>query len=176
MKTHNIDFAVLFAYGDNDFTLPMLSAAELFCEQFNIALAQLEVCSSISSKYYIKEINKLRENVKEILKYGFLAERLQGYARTDRNPNIESALNEIKRDLDFIPWDGEKKLWEKDGEKYIEIGTTKRFIAGTNAEIADAIKNFGDAYEDSTKDFPVWCNCEVLILYMKDGRLTYITR
>jgi hypothetical protein len=179
MKTHNIDFAVLFDYGDNDFTLPMQSAAELFCEQFNIALDQLEVCSSrssIGSKYYIKEINKLRENVKEILKYGFLAERLQGYARTDRNPNIESALYEIKRDLDYIPWDGEKKLWEKDGEKYIEIGTTKRFIAGTNAEIADAIKNFGDVYEDSTKDFPVWCNCEVLILYMKDGRLTYITR
>lgn len=176
MKTHNIDFAVLFDYGDNDFAVPMQSAAELFCEQFNIALDQLEVCPSISSKYYIKEINKLRENVKEILKYGFLAEQLKGYARTDRNPNIESALNEIRRDLDVIPWDGEKKLWVEGDEKYIEIGTTKRFITGTNAEIADAIKNFGDAYEDSTKDFPVWCNCEVLILYMKDGRLTYITR
>ena len=176
MKTHNIDFAVLFDYGDNDFTLPMQSAAKLFCEQFNIALDQLEVCSNIGSKYYIKEINNLRENVKEILKYGFLAERLQGYARTDRTPNVESAIDEIRKDLNYIPWDSEKKLWEKDGDKYKEIGTTKRFITGTNAEIADAIKNFGDTYEDPTKDFPVWCNCEVLLLYMKDGRLTYITR
>lgn len=180
MKTHNIDFAVLFDYGDNDFTLPMQSAAKLFCEQFNNALEQIELYYSIDkengSKYYIKEINNLCKNVKEILKYGFLAERLQGYAITDRNPNVESALYEIRKDLNYIPWDGEKKLWEEGDEKYIEIGTTKRFITGTNAEIADAIKNFGDAYEDSTKDFPVWCNCEVLILYMKDGRLTYITR
>ena len=181
MKTHNIDFAVLFDYGDNDFTIPMCSAARLFCDQFNHALDQIELFTSVDRKnaveYYIKDINHLRENVKEILKYGFLAERLEGYAQTDRNPNVESALNEIRGDLNYIPWDGEKKLWEKDGDKYKEIGTTKRFITGTNAEIADAIKDFGTTWDECASEvFPVWCNSEVLILYMEDGRLTYIAR
>ena len=41
-----------------------------------------------------------------------------------------------------------------------------------------ALVNHGheDGQTESPRDFPVWCNGEVIILYMKDGCLTYLTR
>jgi hypothetical protein len=32
------------------------------------------------------------------------------------------------------------------------------------------------ATRDEWGDFPVWCNAEVVILYMKNGYLTYVVR
>jgi hypothetical protein len=58
----------------------------------------------------------------------------------------------------------------------VETEKFPRFITGTNAEIAEDLKKYGDPFEDQTREFPVWCNGEVVILYMKNGYLTYLTR
>jgi hypothetical protein len=91
-------------------------------------------------------------------------------------PEVVAALESIKRDLDYIPWYKDMARWEKVGDKYVETETFPRFITGTNAEIAEALKRYGDPFEDQTREFPVWCNGEVVILYMKNGYLTYLTR
>lgn len=56
--------------------------------------------------------------------------------------------------------------------------TLPRFIVGTYKEILDTIKKCGSPHKNPDPDdkFPVWCNSEVIVLYMKDGYLTYTTR
>ena len=48
----------------------------------------------------------------------------------------------------------------------------------SDEEIMNAIKKYGSPHKNPDPDdkFPVWCNSEVIILYMKDGYLTYATR
>ena len=187
----NVDFAVLFDFGDNDFCIPMATAAEFYCTEFNRLLEKIDlnehICNDSNRNSVIDEFNKLckLENVKEVMKCGFMSERLNGLAKsnwknTRHDPN-ESSFNKTRSDLDYIFGNDKKKRWGKVDGKYIVISELDRLITGTNEEISSAIVKYGDEERHkklaATEDkFPVWCNDEVLILYMKDGFLTYMFR
>ena len=178
----NVDFAVLFDFGDNDFGLAMEAGAKAFCDEFNSVLRQIDLYDDheYSRNRYIEDFNEIikPENIKEIMKCGFMAARMRNSAEVicRMMPNAANALTSVKSDLDYIQWDGERTRWEKVDDKYVESEKMPRFITGTNAEIAEALKRYGDPFENDKQEFPVWCNGEVVILYMKNGYLTYLTR
>lgn len=179
----NVDFAVLFDFGDNDFGLAMEAGAKAFCDEFNGLLSQIDTYNdhAFMRDGYIKrfeEICKVK-NIKEIMKCGFMAERMKDYAEVgcaSRLPNADDALDEVRSDMNYIPWDGKRNRYVCfDGKEKI-IGMLQRFITGTNEEIENVLEKYGDPDVNPTRPFPVWCNGEVIILYMRDGYLTYLTR
>jgi hypothetical protein len=178
----NVDFAVLFDFSDNDFGLAMEAAAKAYCDEFNGILRQIDMYDDVDlmKNSYLKEFEEICkiDSIKEIMKCGFLAQQMKHCAEVvcGRMPEAVAALESIKRDLDYIPWDKDMGRWEKVGDEYVETEKFPRFITGTNAEIAEDLKKYGDPFEDQTREFPVWCNGEVVILYMKNGYLTYLTR
>lgn len=177
-----VDFAVLFDFSDNDFGIAMEAAAKTYCDEFNGTLRQIDMYDDVElmKKSYLKQFEEICkiDNIKEIMRCGFLAQQMKHCAEVicSRMPEAVAALESIKRDLDYIPWDKDMGRWEKIGEEYVETEKFPRFITGTNAEIAEALKRYGDPFEDQTREFPVWCNGEVVILYMKNGYLTYLIR
>ena len=177
----NVDFAVLFDFDDNDFGLAMEAGAKLFCDEFNGLLRQIDLYNdhAFMRDGYIKrfeEICKVK-NIKEIMKCGFLAERMKNCADTTfRMSNADDALDEVRSDMNYIPWERDKNEYKRVDGEYKLVGKFPRFITGTNKEIAEALEKYGDPYENPTCPFPVWCNGEVIILYMSDGYLTYLIR
>ena len=177
----NVDFAVLFDFGDNDFGLAMEAGAKAYCDEFNGLLRQIDLYNdhAFMRDGYIKrfeEICKVK-NIKEIMKCGFMAERMKDYADTTfRMPNADDALDEVRSDMNYIPWEGDKNEYEHVDGEYKVVGKFPRFITGTNKEIAEALDNYGHPDENPTRTFPVWCNGEVIILYMRDGYLKYVVR
>lgn len=176
----NINFAVLFVFGDNDFASHVEAGAKLFCEQFNFALDMIDENENydVSHKRYIEQFKELCEieNVKETIKCGFLSYGIKNYGKMifGRMPNVESALEEAKSELDYIKWDGQLNKWEKVGDEYVKLESYDRFMTGTFEEILNTLNNYGSPYENKSEDekLPVWCNCEAVILYMENGHLT----
>ena len=177
-----VDFAVLFDFGDNDFGFDIEAGAKAFCDEFNSKLRQIDMYDvhEWSRNNYINEFNELikPENIKEIMKCGFMASLMRRSSEVicGRMPNANEALESLKSHLDYIRWDDDRTKWEKVGEEYVESEPYPRFVTGTNAEIAEVLKAHGSPDEVPSREFPVWCNGEVVILYMKNGYLTYITR
>ena len=176
-----VDFAVLFDFDDNDFCLAMEAGAKLFCDEFNGLLRQIDMYNdhAFMRDSYIKRFEEICkvENIREIMKCGFMAERMKDYADTTfRMSNADDALDEVRSDMNYIPWEGDKKEYERVAGEYIVVSKLPRFITGTNKEIAEALEKYGHPDENPTRPFPVWCNGEVIILYMRDGYLTYLTR
>ena len=179
----NVDFAVLFDFGDNDFGLAMEDGAKLFCDEFNGLLRQIDMYNDHaymrdSCIKRFEEICKV-ENIKEIMKCGFLSERMKDYAGVGcarKMPNADDTLNEVRSDMNYIPWGGDKNEYECVAGEYIVVSKLPRFITGTNEEIAKSLEKYGSPDDNPMRTFPVWCNGEVIILYMKDGYLTYLTR
>ena len=99
------------------------------------------------------------------------------WKETLNDPN-ESSFNKMRSDLDYIFGNDKKKRWGKVDGKYIVISELDRLITGTNEEISSAIEKYGEQRKNPAAEdkFPVWCNDEVLVLYMKDGFLTYMFR
>lgn len=181
----NVDFAVFFDYSDNDFSTSIEAAAQAYCDEFNRILGHIDTyqdaCESILNSY-IKDYQELCkvETIKEIMKCGFMADRMSSFSNTavycGKVPNYESAVQESKANVLYIPWDGERSMWEKIDGKYVETEKIDRFVAGTRAEIESILKKYGEPEAGWDDDFPVWCNAEVVILYMKNGYLTYVVR
>ena len=177
----NVDFAVLFDFGDNDFGLAMEAGAKLFCDEFNGLLRQIDLYNDTT---YMRDsyINRFEEickvkNIKEIMKCGFMSERMKDQADTTfRMPNADDALDMVRSDMNYIPWNGKRNKWEFTENVHKVVDMFPRFITGTNKEITEALEKYGSPDENPTRPFPVWCNGEVIILYMKDGYLTYLTR
>lgn len=179
----NVDFAVLFDFSDNDFSLAMEAGAKLFCDEFNGLLRQIDMYNdhAFMRDSYIKRFEEICkvENIKEIMKCGFLAERMKNYAEVGsagRMPNADDALDEVRSDMNYICWNADKNKYERIDGEYKVVGKFPRFTTGTNKEITEALEKYGDPDENPTRPFPVWCNGEVIILYMRDGYLTYLTR
>lgn len=181
----NVDFAVFFDYSDNDFSGSIEAAAQAYCDEFNRILGHIDTyqdaCESTLNSY-IKDYQELCkvETIKEIMKCGFMADRMSSFSNTavycGKVPNYESAVQNSKANVLYIPWDGERTMWEKVDGKYVESEKFDRFVAGTRAEIESILKKYGEPEEGWDDDFPVWCNAEVVILYMKNGYLTYVVR
>ena len=179
----NVDFAILFDFSDNDFGLAMEAGAKLFCDEFNGLLRQIDLYNdhAYMRETFIKRFEEICkvENIKEIMKCGFMAERMKDYADVGcgrKMPNADDALDEVRSDMNYIPWEGDRNKYEYVNGEYKVVGTFTRFITGTNEEIAEALEKYGSPDENPTRPLPVWCNGEVIILYMKDGYLTYLTR
>ena len=181
----NVDFAVFFDYSDNDFSTSIEAAAQAYCDEFNRILGHIDTYQDASESIlnsYIKDYQDLCkvETIKEIMKCGFMADRMSSFSNTavycGKIPNYESAVQESKANVLYIPWDGERSMWEKIGNEYVETEKIDRFVAGTRAEIESILKKYGEPEEGWDDDFPVWCNAEVVILYMKNGYLTYVVR
>lgn len=180
----NVDFAVFFDYSDNDFSTSIEAAAKAYCDEFNRILGQIDMyansgytCGSMLNSY-IKDYQELCkvETIKEIMKCGFMADRMCPSLYCGSIPNYESAVQKSKADVLYIPWDEKRSMYEKVGDKYVESEKFDRFIAGTREEIESILKKYGEPEERWDADFPVWCNGEVVILYMKNGYLTYVVR
>ena len=172
-----VDFAVFFDYSDNDFSGSIEAAAQAYCDEFNRILGQIDMyqdaCLSILNSY-IKDYQELCKvsTIKEIMKCGFMADRLSGFSNTavycGKVPNYESAVQESKANVLYIPWDEKRPMWKKVGDEYVKSEEFDRFIAGTREEIESILKKYGEPEEGWNDDFPVWCNAEVVILYMKN--------
>ena len=181
----NVDFAVFFDYSDNDFSTSIEAAAQAYCDEFNRILGHIDTyqdaCESILNSY-IKDYQELCKvsTIKEIMKCGFMADRMSSFSNTavycGKVPNYESAVQESKENVLYIPWDDKRPMWEKVGNEYVKSEEFDRFMAGTRAEIESILKKYGEPEEGWDDDFPVWCNAEVVILYMKNGYLTYVIR
>ena len=181
----NVDFAVFFDYSDNDFSTSIEAAAQSYCDEFNRILGHIDTyqdaCESILNSY-IKDYQELCkvETIKEIMKCGFMADRMTSFSNASvycgKVPNYESAVKESKANVLYIPWDEKRTLWDKVDGKYVESEKFDRFMAGTRAEIESILKKYGEPEAGWDDDFPVWCNAEVVILYMKNGYLTYVVR
>ena len=182
----NVGFAVLFNFGDNDFCLAIEAGAKTYCDVFNKMLHQIDIYAddeSINSRH-IEEFKELCNiaNIKEVMKCGFLAYRINkcaevGCSRTPNAVYAVGALKDSKSDLECIPWDRQDvSLCETIDGKYVEVDKIPRFVTGTRAEIEEALKKHGEPFVNQNEEFPVWCNGEVLILYMKNGYLTYLIR
>lgn len=182
----NLDFAVLFNFSDNDFCLAIEAGAKTYCDVFNKMLHQIDIYADekLMRLRHIQDLGELCKiaNIKEVMKCGFLAYRINKCAEVgcSRIPNAvyaANALKDSKSDLDYIPWDRKdvSRCEAVDG-KYVEVEKFPRFITGTKAEIEEALKKHGEPFVNQNEEFPVWCNGEVLILYMKNGYLTYLIR
>lgn len=174
----NVDFSVLFDFGDNDFSVSIDAAAEIYCDEFNRLLENIDFCDSSRRARYIKEFNNIckTDHVKEILKCGFVSDRLNKHCDFSygKTPNISDAIEKSYKDLNYIFADDKKNRWEKVDGKYIITEELDRFVAGTHAEITTAILKYGIPHENPADyKFPVSCNSEAVVLYMKDGFLTY---
>lgn len=181
----NVDFAVFFDYSDNDFSSSIEAAAKAYCDEFNRILGQIDMykdaCESILNSY-IKDYQELCkvETIKEIMKCGFMADRMTRFSNASvycgKVPNYESAVQHSKENVLYIPWDEKRPMWEKVGNEYVKTEEFDRFVSGTRAEIESILKKYGEPEKGWDDDFPVWCNAEVIILYMKNGYLTYVVR
>ena len=181
----NVDFAVFFDYSDNDFSTSIEAAAQAYCDEFNRILGQIDMYKDASESIlnsYIKDYQELCKvsTIKEIMKCGFMADRLSSFSNTavycGKVPNYESAVQESKANVLYIPWDEKRPMWKKVGNEYDKSEEFDRFAAGTRSEIESILKKYGEPEEGWNDDFPVWCNAEVVILYMKNGYLTYVIR
>lgn len=175
----NVDFSVLFDFGDNDFSVSIVAAAEIYCDEFNRLLENIDFCDSSRRARYIKEFNNIckTDHVKEILKCGLVSDRLNKHCDFSygKTPNTSDAIEKSYKDLNYIFGDDKKNRCEKVDGKYIITEELDRFITGTHEEITTAILKYGIPHENPAADdmFPVSCNSEAVVLYMKDGFLTY---
>lgn len=173
----SVDFTVLFDFGDNDYSTRMAAAAEFYCDAFNDLLSKID--SHEMKNIYIDDFNKLcqLENVKEIMKCGLVADMIKSYSTDfgDNHPDVNEIIGRSMKSLDYIFGNDKKKRWGKVDGKYVITEEMDRFVTGTHEEILTLLSKHGEPYEKTTSDdmFPVWCNGEVVILYMKDGFLTY---
>ena len=178
----NVDFAVLFDFSDNDFGLAMEAAAKTYCDEFNGLLRQIDMYDDVDlmKNSYLKEFDAMCkiDNIKEIMRCGFLAQRMKNCAEVHcgRMPKADDSLDEVRSDMNYIPWEGDRSRYECIDGEYKVVGKFPRFITGTNEEISKTLEKYGHPDENPARPFPVWCNGEVIILYMKDGYLKYVVR
>ena len=181
------DFAFVFKFGDNDFGNYFEHAAKLYCNSYNSLIGTINTYTEFapkSVKSYIKDIDNLekRETIIEALKLGITSYTFQSDVDTYHieRMSFENSMKDANRYAnEYFDFNGELQLWDKDENgEYIVTGTEPRLVIGTRADVETAVKHYGHPYEETMmpQDFPYWCNGEALIVYMKDGFLTYVIR
>ena len=181
------DFAFIFKFGDNDFGNYFEHAAKLYCNSYNSLIGTIKTYTEFapkSVKSYIKDIDNIekRKTIIEALKLGITSYTFQSDVDTYHLESIsfENSMKDANRYAnEYFDFNGELQLWDKDENgEYIATETVQRLVIGTRADVEAAVKNYGHPYEETMipQDFPYWCNGEALIVYMKDGFLTYLIR
>ena len=181
------DFAFIFKFGDNDFGNHFEHAAKLYCEAYNSILGTICTYSDYAPKsipHYTNDIDILekRETIIKCLKIGVASYTFQRDIDSYHPEHIsfEKSMGDANRYAnEYFDFNGSIQMWKKnENNEYIPSGTKPRLIIGTRAEIDAEILHYGHPDEESllSREFPVWCNGEALIVYMKDGFLTYLIR
>lgn len=181
------DFAFVFKFGDNDFGNYFEHAAKLYCDAYNSLLRTINTYTEYapeSVKSYIRDIDNLekREVIIESLKIGIASYSFQSDIDTYHPEEMsfkKSMSNTNNYANEYFDFEGDIQLWDKyeNGEYYVS-GFEPRLVIGTRAEVEESLKTYGtpDEEESMPREFPYWCNGEALIVYMKNGFLSYVTR
>ena len=107
----NVDFAVFFDYSDNDFSGSIEAAAQSYCDEFNRILGQIDMYKDASESIlnsYIKDYQELCkvETIKEIMKCGFMADRMSSFSNTavycGKVPKIMNPPSKNRKQMFFI--------------------------------------------------------------------------
>ena len=181
------DFAFVFKFGDNDFGNYFEHAAKIYCDAYNDILGIINMYKEfdpVSVKNYSKDIDNIEKQntIIETLKLGIASYSFQSdiNAYHPESMSFENSMKDVNRYAnEYFDFNGELPLWDKDENgEYFVSGSEPRLVIGTRADVEAAVKNYGHPYEETMKpqDFPYWCNGEALIVYMKDGFLTYVIR
>ena len=179
------DFAFIFKFGDNDFGNYFEHAAEEYCDSYNDILGHIRIYDE-SDKYYIKKIETLenREIIIETLKIGIASYSFKNDIDSyqPEKTSYEQSLKDVNRYVnEYFDFNGMLDVWKEDenGEEYVVPKALPRLTIGTRADVEEALKTYGtpDGNNNEIKrEFPYWCNGEALIVYMKNGFLTYVIR
>lgn len=179
----NKDFAFLFDYTDNDFSVLVQDAAQIFCDEYNYLLRQIELYTDLSkagpnsmAEHYKENLEYMEDpvNVRQFMKALFIGEYMSN--STDRprldNKGLFSATERLKKAEDlvnnYLPFD------EKDdetGRSFWKFGTWKE-VSDYGLERykrQQSTEELEYANGDFTK---YWLNGEVLIVRMVEGKLT----
>lgn len=177
------DFAFIFKFGDNDFGNYFEHAAEEYCKCYNHILGN--ICLYPENNYYIKKIETLekQEIIIESLKNGIASYSFKNNIDTYQPEKIsyEQTLKDTNRYVnEYFDFNDMAKIWEKDENgKYIVTKLVPKLTIGTRADVEEVLKSYGTPDDNNNiiqREFPYWCNGEVLIVYMKNGFLTYVIR
>ena len=178
----NKDFAFLFDYTDNDFSALMEGAAQIFCDEYNCLLRQIELYANLDgsgpngmAESYKEDLEYMEDpaNVRQFMKALFIGEYMSN--STDRprldNKALFSATERLKKVEDLVnnyfPFD------EKDNESgrlFWKFGTWKEVsdYGLESYKCQQSTEELEYANGDFTK---YWLNGEVLIVRMVDGKL-----
>ena len=134
----------------------------------------------------------LTQDVKGQGKKGEMIDVSDGYARNFLLPKKLAVEATAKHLTEMKHAEEHKRIQdEKERAKAKEIATKlagcmvkiqrsgadeKMYGSVTSKEIAEALKKYGDPDKNPAREFPVWCNGEVVILHMKNGYLNYVIR
>lgn len=181
------DFAFIFKFGDNDFGNYFEHAAKLYCDAYNSLLGTINTYTEYSPesvKSYIQNVDNLekREVIIESLKIGIASYNFQSNINTYNleGMSFEKSMQDTNRYVnEYFDFEGDMQLWDKDENgEYFVSGHEPRLVVGTRSEVEESLKTHGtpDEKESIPREFPYWCNGEALIVYMKNGFLSYIIR
>lgn len=175
----NKDFAFLFDYTDNDFSALMEGAVQIFCDEYNYLLRQIELCEASSNSmvdHYKGDLEYMEDptNVRQFMKALFIGEYMSNSTCRPRldSKGLFSATERLKKAEDlvnnYLPFD------EKDDES-----SRPAWKFGTWKEVSDyGLERYKrqqstEELEYANGDFTkYWLNGEVLIVRMVNGKLT----
>lgn len=178
----NKDFSFLFDYTDNDFSGLVQDAAQIFCDEYNYLLRQIELHTDPGEvgpngmvEHYKENLEYMEDpaNVRQFMKALFIGEYMSN--STDRprldNKGPFSATERLKKAEDlvnnYLPFD-EKD--DGDGRSFWKFGTWKEIseYGLERYKRQQSTEELEYANGDFTK---YWLNGEVLIVRMVDGKL-----
>lgn len=182
MTQEDKDFTFIFNFGDNDFGLHFEYAAKLYCDEYNGRLSD-DYMYKYNKESYIKHIDNLekRETIINSLKKGIAAYTFRNSNRFDDCClSFEEIMEKVNKYVnEYFDFEGKLDIYSKDeNNNYFVSGIKPRLVVGTRADIEDTLKCYGTHDEDGVepREFPYWCNGEVLIVYMKDKFLNFVIR
>lgn len=178
------DFAFIYCFGDNDFGSNFERAGELYCDEFNQILENIDnSVNKLQKDFEIKNLEKLKEkqNIINLLKFGFSSYYFEDKLnRTYYDiPTYEEASKKLSWLMDdYFSWDEDKPIFSKNSEtgEYSVTDLVPRLFIGTMDQIKETLPKFGICWDNDTRLFPVDCNGEVLIIYTSEGKLEWTIR
>lgn len=164
----NKDFCVSYFFGDNDFGLHVENGAKLFTDGYNSKLSNIDLYVDDddwdeSTSLYVRDIKLMEklETIQKILSYGITSHSIESYADYSLifPEKGMSSTQDVSDDA------------VKNAE-YLEVFDDKRYKVGTYAEVEKYIvEKYGNNKNETLKN--IWCNGELLIIALVDGKMKY---
>lgn len=180
----NMDFAFIFNFSDNDFGLYFERAAELYCDEYNSIMNNIDMYFGINhdddyDKKHIQLLQK-KDMIIQMLQHGFLSYYYENKCdrislrQTSVYDSIQDSTHLIK---EYFNFEDNHKIYKKgeDGKYFVDEEIPNLYI-GTTKEIEEVLPKFGHVWENDNRQFPVDCNGETLIVYTEDNKLKYMIR